>query len=428
MMGQVSSLGACSGLPAQDSSAAGPSPGIEGPPVASIHYGFDDPREHGYPFSSGTAGPRPSTGDTVYVSPSPRGDTAAKGVTFSWLVIEPGGGEVMLTPSAGVAEASFRLSRAGRNVVTLQVRGEGDLESVAHARLELDVRPWTCAADGRGPTCQQSLPVSGGTFRMGSLESEGDVTERPAHPATLSDFSLDRFEVTVGRFRAFLEENGIAAPAEGSGALPGIPASGWRSSWDAELATSFEQLHRSLAECGSTWTPSRGEKEALPVSCISWYEAFAFCIWDGGRLPTEGEWEYAARGGAEQRTFPWGDASPTPSLAVWNCSFDAHAACYDTDLPPVGNAALGAGRFGHQDLAGSLWEWVFDRYAPYASDACNDCARTDSGEGRVFRGGDYGTEDATLLRGATRLGFYDEYRDPTRGFRCARGTTARANP
>ncbi len=126
---------------------------------------------------------------------------------------------------------------------------------------------------------------------------------------------------------------------------------------------------------------------------MDWYEAYAFCIWDGGFLPSEAEWEYAAAGGSQQREYPWGSVAPgTASLyAIYDGYYpsgSAASAISVSNIAPVGTATKGAGAWGQLDLAGSVWEWVLDYSAGYGS-PCTDCADLTSSNSRVDRGGGF---------------------------------------
>jgi formylglycine-generating enzyme required for sulfatase activity len=281
-----------------------------------------------------------------------------------------------------------------------------------------------CADDGVSPPCSDGSVVPGGTFIAGSANDVGNDDEHPRHATTVATFALDTYEVTVGRFRKFLSAYTGVGPADGAGAHPLVPGSGWQSAWNAFLPLSLDDFMFALSECGGTWTNAVGSSEARPLSCVTWYEAFAFCIWDDKRLPTEAEWEYAAAGGDDQRTYPWGNDPPTVDLAVFGCLFDGRPSCsIDTDLPVVGSVVAGAGRWGHVDLAGSVWEWTLDVKRPYTAAPCDNCASLTSADGfdnRVFRGGDFKFDDPASLRATTRTAFNPAYPQETIGFRCAR--------
>lgn len=265
--------------------------------------------------------------------------------------------------------------------------------------------------------------------------------EQPVHLVTISSFALDRYEVSVGRFRKFVENYEAfrlsGAPKNGAGQNANVLGSGWLSAWNASLPTSRAVLESKLNcfggnpayEVGPTWTSSAAGGENKPINCVNWYEAFAFCIWDGGRLATEAEWEYAAAGGSENRFYPWGSQAPDISRASFSCLADGSAAgsCSKNDILNVGSIPGGAGKFGHLDLAGNVMEWAFDWTSPtwYGNHSqpgsCSDCANLtpDNSAARSNRGGTY-YNDAAGMRAANRGSSLPEEHRDWRGLRCAR--------
>ena len=384
---------------------------------AQIVYALEEPGD--YPFNAAQPSPEAQLGVRVYLA-SRGAETQGPALTFLWAVSEPSGRTVELTPTPREPRVSFEPGHAGEYRVALALAA--DEQPVMRDELSIRVGAGRCEPATSG-LCAERRLATGGVFTRGSETGQGHESEHPQHSASVADFELDRFEVTAGRFRSFFEAYTGAAPREGAGAHPLIFGSGWRPEWNVELPVSREHLGLALRDCGATFQPSSRSLDALPVNCVSWYEAFAFCIAEGGRLPTETEWEYAAAGGADLRTYPWGDEAPSPDLAVFGCLYDGDPACAAGDLPAAGSANAGAGRYGHEDLAGSLWEWVLDRYVAYTPDACDNCAALELGQGRVFRGGSF-ESPAPELRAATRLGFLAEERDAGRGFRCARSVVS----
>lgn len=244
------------------------------------------------------------------------------------------------------------------------------------------------------------------------------AAEQPEHAATLSSFSLDTFEVTVGRFRKFVGGYPGSKPGAGAGANPNVPGSGWNATWDSSLPADQAALVASVncSPASQTWTNTVGSNENMPISCTNWFLAFAFCAWDRGRLATEAEWEYAASGG-ENRPLPWTTDSSAPDSghAVYNTSAAAN----------VGSRAAGVGKWGHHDLSGNLWEWVLDWYASYSSSTCSDCAAVVTGSDRVARGGYWGTVFVYGGEGDLRAALRNHAPpaiagDAGLGFRCAR--------
>jgi len=279
----------------------------------------------------------------------------------------------------------------------------------------------TCGPSGNDDCCK-SLLVPGGTF---DRSYDGVDFKDPNYPATVDDFYLDKYEITVGRFRQFVSAGmGTQAspPAAGAGAHPGITGSGWDSTWNTNLAGNKATLTTNL-KCwpsSQTWTDTAGSNESKPVNCLDWYAAFAFCAWDGGRLATEAEWNYAAAGGDEQRYYPW--SSPPTSTTI----DDSYAVYCASNNPPcifsiqnVGSKSpKGDGKWGQSDLAGNVWEWTLDWYAAYPS-PCIDCADLTAATYRVRRGGGF-DGSASLLRSADRSNDYPLYLNYYLGARCAR--------
>jgi formylglycine-generating enzyme len=279
-------------------------------------------------------------------------------------------------------------------------------------------QPAICGATATDSCCASTL-VPGGTYYRGyDMAGLGDES----YPATVSDFRLDNYEVTVGRFRAFLAAGkGTQAnpPRDGDGAHTRIPDSGWKASWNFRLKASHDVLVASV-QCDSdfqTWTGN----ELQPMNCITWYEAMAFCIWDGGYLPTEAEWNYAAAGGNEQRAYPWSEPASELSLnselASYGCVSDT--SCSRANLVPVGSKPGGQGRWTHSDLAGNVFEWNLDYYKDAYPATCLDCAQLDEATNRMARGGSFYFHRDNM-RSGIRTSRPSIERDSSFGVRCAR--------
>jgi formylglycine-generating enzyme required for sulfatase activity len=268
-------------------------------------------------------------------------------------------------------------------------------------------------------SCCKSLLVPGGTFYR-SYDGV-DFTDK-SYPATVADFYLDKYEITVGRFRQFVKAGmGTQSnpPAVGAGAHPLIAGSGWDSTWNTNLHANAADMEAAV-KCDAghqTWTDKAGSNESQPMNCLDWYTAFAFCAWDGGRLATEAEWNYAACGGSEQRYYPW--SSPVTSTTIDDsyavyCGGSCRAQMVGSRSPK------GDGKWGHSDLAGNVEEWTLDWYSSSYSTPCDNCSELTSASDRVVRGGSfyYGAE---FLLSDYRYNFSDP-KIPSRtiGARCAR--------
>ncbi len=326
-----------------------------------------------------------------------------------------------------------------------------------------------CGPGGSGTeSCCASLEVTGGTTYARTYDPTVDGgASLLSDPATVSTFRLDKYLVTVGRFRQFVNAwYGGYSPAAGSGkhvhlnggkglvdvGAPSGAGPSYEPGWVVSDNSNIDPTNTNLASCYpfSTWTGGADSRELLPINCVNWYEAYAFCIWDGGFLPSEAEWEYAAAGGSEQREYPWGSAAPTgyqfatfgtgdPGGDGWTgCSNYPGGTCMGvsppllgtfSDIAPVGAAVLGAALWGQLDMAGDVFEWNMDLYNSYVT-PCSDCALLTSRVGppgadggvsdRVARGGDFGlgvqfAEPPVRFDSSGRSVYIGDT-----GFRCAR--------
>ncbi len=284
------------------------------------------------------------------------------------------------------------------------------------------------AGQGPPPTVA-AIPmaeVPGGTYRLGSVRGRPD--ERPVHEVSLAPFRIDRYEVTNAQFLVFLE------------AVLAKPARDLRLAGDAAPGTADGRVIRG-AEAGllmeNLGAPSRRTLVALndnesrigirggrlyvepgfeqhPVNEVTWRGAREFCAWRGARLPTEAEWEAAARG-RTGRTYPWGEEAPTPDRAVYGRR--------SNETEAVGGRPAGATPEGVHDLAGNVAEWTSTLYRPYPYRADDGREDPEAAGERVTRGGDHVFDvEPGRLRAAFRAGFSRAPLVGHRhiGFRCAR--------
>ncbi len=282
------------------------------------------------------------------------------------------------------------------------------------------VRQTSCASRAL-PGCGL-VPVTGGTFTMGA--DAPALRASPTHPVTVRDFSLDAYEVTVARFREFWA---VGHPSPGASvSYPAGPLA-----WSGTVT---EPVGTAMYGGTCNWSASPGAREAHPINCVNWWTAQAFCVWDGGRLPTEAEWEYAARGVSDgrpiPRVFPWGDDAPLGGRSA-PCDRAQFNTCAGEDGANTRRVGSFAPTGGFYDLAGNVWEMTADFFSEYTDTGCwGTGPRTDplctSGSAHTDRGGWWGNPSDTtanntnLLRSATR-----GYDPPSAsyeglGFRCAR--------
>ncbi len=237
----------------------------------------------------------------------------------------------------------------------------------------------------------EMLPVPAGAFSMGS--NDGPEDERPPHSINLAAFEIDRLPVTNERFAEFLNAVG---PHNRAG----------------ERLYDFDDADARIHQSGTRWIADRGY-ENHPAVEPSWAGARDYCAWRGKRLPSEAEWEKAARGN-DGRKYTWGNAAPDATRAQFGKRFNDTTAA---DAFPAG-----AGPFGTLGMAGNAWEWVSSAYKPYPYSADDGRENLTAGPVRGARGGGHDSPAAEIT--TTQRGRYLS-RNPRAGhhnigFRCAR--------
>lgn len=283
--------------------------------------------------------------------------------------------------------------------------------------------------------------IPGGTFSMGDDGPFALPHEQPVHRVTVDGFFMDITPVTNARFAQFVRATGYVTVAERVPDLaalmaqlpPGTPPPPAGSLVPGSLVftpTSSEVDLRDVSQWwrwtpGADWRHPRGpgsdiaDRAEFPVVHIAWEDATAFATWAGGRLPTEAEWEYAARGGVERAAFAWGNAphdSAHPRAHIYAGTFPAHPA------EPVAVGTYAANGFGLRDMSGNVWQWTADWYRPdtYAQRASAGAAVNPMGPSMGVDLTD-GTGATRVIRGGSFL-CNDVY---CRGYRVsARGTGA----
>ncbi len=301
---------------------------------------------------------------------------------------------VHATSPSGVA--SVELFANDRAVAVLPVNGATSVNAVlrwqpdADGQIQIKARA-TDRAGGQVWTQPAVLPVRGadgppgsmlqmpaGTFLMGNNAGADD--ERPERLVTMPAYQIDRYEVTVGEFREFVSATNHRTSAE----LEGKPF-------------------------GETWrVDAVGSRFDHPVRYVSWWDADKYCRWLGKRLPTEAEWEYAARGN-DGRLYPWGN------------DFDPARVAPPADTTPVGFYLDNRSPIGAYDMAGNVWEWVNDWYRPdyYAQNENDNPQGPPQADQRVIRGGSF-TNPPADLRVTRRIKADPNSSHRDVGFRCAK--------
>jgi formylglycine-generating enzyme required for sulfatase activity len=251
------------------------------------------------------------------------------------------------------------------------------------------IPPTATPSPGFNPAEEILIPA--GSFQMGCDSSNPAETcqgdEQPLHTVTLDAYYIDKYEVTNARYKACVDAGGCTAPQ------------------------SVNSYTRSPYYGTSTYAD-------YPVVYVMWHQASAFCAWAGKRLPTEAEWEKAARGSSDTRKYPWGDSAP--DCTKTNYWYSGVGCVGDTSR--VGSYSSGASPYGVMDMAGNVWEWVQDWYDGnyYSMSPSSNPQGPATGSWRVLRGGSWYDNDV-FVRSAIRLDSGpDGWNYYYYGFRCVR--------
>jgi formylglycine-generating enzyme len=267
------------------------------------------------------------------------------------------------------------------------------LRSMMLAGMVLVVVPAVTVAEGlekevKGKDGAPMVLIPEGSFPMGVPhgDRDGGRDEYPRHDVFVNNFYIDKFELTNGRYLEFVKATNHRIPQN--------PKNATRNLWQGDTIT------ESLAD--------------RPVVNVDWADANAYCQWAGKRLPTEAEWEKAAKGTADRR-FPWGNVEPTNKHLNFNQQWIG-----EKTLMPVGSYELGKSPFGVYDMAGNVWEWVNDWYDAkyYEKSPAKNPSGPETGTKRVLRGSGWQNETPTV-RIFTRVDSDPTIRNESTGFRCA---------
>jgi formylglycine-generating enzyme required for sulfatase activity len=280
----------------------------------------------------------------------------------------------VLTESSRVAAGS-KTVRAENSAVTIQASEE--MTGMVYLPVVASIPLFDTA---------EEILIPAGSFQMGCDSSNPAEScnswEQPLHTVTLSAYSIDKYEVTNARYKACVAAGGCTVPG------------------------SVDSSKRSPYYGTSTYAD-------YPVLNVDWFQANAFCAWAGKRLPTEAEWEKAARGSSDTRKYPWGNSAP-------DCTKTNYDSCVG-DTSRVGSYPSGASPYGVMDMSGNVWEWVNDWYSSnyYSVSPSVNPQGSASGAVRVLRGGSWLNDDLSV-RSAVRNYDYPVGWLNFVGFRCVR--------
>lgn len=280
------------------------------------------------------------------------------------------------------------------------------------------------ASNSGGLRCPEGMVlVQGGPFMMGAVPGPGGASpaEGPPHRVTLAPYCIDRTEVTVRQYRDCVQSG--ACTVYSTVSFPGL------SPADTQFFSQF---------CNG----ARSDRDTHPMNCVDFSQAEAYCRARGGALPTEAQWEFAARG-MDPRRYPWDDRAPSAQL-VNGCDAECQSLVARPGQPrrptlfagsdgfgataPVGTYAGGASFFGVLDASGNVAEWTADYFGPYSAAPATDPTGPAQGSGRVMRGGHWFANTANQFTTTARTEVAPSTRLATLGLRCTHAPEAAPPP
>jgi sulfatase modifying factor 1 len=267
--------------------------------------------------------------------------------------------------------------------------------SKVQAKFESGLHPAPSNSIGRKRESRMTL-IPAGPFLMGS--SNGSGAETPEHLVDVADFRLDQTPVTNREYAEFCDESGYRTEVERAGSAWGVREGKYQPVEGLSWRTYF--------------TPDREEH---PVVLVTWNDAVAYCEWADARLPTEAEWEKAARGGQIATMYPWGDEAPDGTQSNFAATASEIPGTTEVRCYPPNNLDL-------YDMVGNVWQWCSDWYGEqyYAEGPSSNPTGATTGTTRVRRGGSWNVIQAFRLRCANRGAMSPSQTATNMGFRCAR--------
>jgi len=322
--------------------------------------------------------------------------------------------------AAGVVLGAVVVGGAGFFLMNKGGGGPPSPVAASSARASAPAAPVVSAAPPPKECPATMARIEGGKFFMGSDDKDADADERPAHQVTLASYCIDYREVTAAEYKACSDVGECK-----------------RAPVDVEWKDIHPNEKKAFSPLCNVRAPGEAERGQHPINCVDWDMASTFCLAKKTRLPTEAEWEFAARG-PDGRRYPWGDEAPDKTrmnacgkeCLAWGAKngvemgFRGKGMYADDDgfptTAPVGSFPEGKSRYGLLDVVGNVWEWTSDWDGRYQADPQVDPMGPKTGDRRIVRGGAFNGAMPSWVRPSQRYSDYPGTHSHAYGFRCAK--------